>query len=134
MRRHASSHWAARSAHRAWCTDVRASSGFGLLEVMVALAVVAIGVVALGRLVAASAATVAADAEATRALLVARTLLAEAAIAPPEPGDAAGTRDAFRFTRAVTRTSHPALRQVRVRVWASGTPVELLEVIRVPPG
>lgn len=113
---------------------VRGQRGFTLLEVMIAIAVLATGVVALQRLVARSAATVAADGETTRALLVARALLAEAALAPPEPGLVRGERAGLRFAREVRPTPHPALREVRVRVAGGpGGACELVEVIRVPP-
>jgi prepilin-type N-terminal cleavage/methylation domain-containing protein len=111
-------------------------AGFGLLEVLVALVVVGIGVTALQRLVTRSVATLGEDVRLTRAMLAAQTLLADAALAPPEPGVVDGaTPDGLRFERAVTHAPHPALREVRVRVWpdAGAAPCELWEVIRVPP-
>ena len=111
--------------------------GFTLLEVMVALAVLAVGVTALQRLVMRSVATVAADGAASRAMLAAQALLAEAALHPPEPGHTEGTRpDGLRFRREVARTAHPALREVRVRVWSdgAGTMCELVELVRVAGG
>jgi prepilin-type N-terminal cleavage/methylation domain-containing protein len=111
--------------------------GVSLLEVLVALVVLAVGVGALQRLLAQSVATIDADARLGRAALVARTLLAEAALAPPEPGHEAGTHAAsgLAFEREVTRTPHPGLREVRVRVAAAadGRACELVELIRVAP-
>ena len=113
----------------------RARRGLTLLEVVVAIAVLAIGVVALERLLARSVATIADDARLTRAMLAARALLAEAALAAPEPGVDAGERDGLPYTREVRPTLHPALREVRVRV-ADGprdrAACELVELIRVP--
>jgi len=111
--------------------------GFTLLEVLVAVAILALGVTALERLVVRSVATVAADGDASRAMLVARALLADAETRPPEPGHAHGTRpDGLRFARDVARTPHPALREVRVRVWSDtpGSACELVELVRVPSG
>ena len=111
--------------------------GFTLVEVLVAVAVLALGVTALQRLVVRSVATVAADADATRTMLLARALLAEAELRPPEPGHADGVRPGgLRFARDVLRTAHPALREVRVQVWsdAPGSACELVELVRVPPG
>ena len=107
-----------------------------LLEVAVAAAVLAVGIVALQRLLAGSVAAVAADAEASRAMIAARALLAEAALRPPEPGHLDGVRaDGLRFERDVRRTVHPRLREIRVRVRgdAAGTSCELVELVRVPP-
>jgi general secretion pathway protein I len=108
--------------------------GFTLVEVLVALSVLAVGVTAVQRLTARSIATVDADARASRAMLLARTLLAEAVLTPPEPGHAAGERDGgLHFERDVARTPHPALREVRVRVsWRDGSACELVELVRVP--
>ena len=93
----------------------RRNAGFGLLEALVALVVVAVGVTALQRLV-------------TRSI---------AAVELPEPGETTGaTSEGLRFERVVRRAPHPALREVRVRVWPDpgAAPCELWEVIRVPPG
>jgi type II secretion system protein I len=107
--------------------------GFTLVEVLVALSVLAVGVTAVQRLSARSVATIDADARASRAMLLARTLLAEAALTPPEPGHTAGDRGGLSFERDVARTLHPALREVRVRVaWRDGSACELLELVRVP--
>ena len=114
----------------------RSDRGLGLLEVLVALVVLAVGVTALQRLVTRSVGTLGEDLRITRAMLAAQTLLTEAALAPPEPGETSGrTPDGLRFERAVARTPHPALRQIRVRVWpdAGSAPCELLEVVHVPP-
>ena len=111
-------------------------AGFGLLEVLVALVVVAVGVTALQRLVTRSVITLGEDVRLTRAMLAAQSLLADAALAPPEPGLVDGTTpDGLRFERSVARAPHPALREVRVRVWPDpgAAPCELWEVIRVPP-
>ena len=106
-----------------------------LVEVLVALAVLAVGVVSLQRLLVRSVAMVARDGEASRAMLLARALLAEAELRPPEPGHTEGARPGgLRFDRDVRRTPHPALREVRVRVSAGGgTACELVELVRVPP-
>jgi len=107
-------------------------AGFTLLEVLVAIAVLAIGVAALQRLLVRSIASVAQDAQVTRAMFVARGLLAEAAAAPPDLGLAAGVRADLGWEREVTAAGHPALREVRVRVrWDDGPGVQLVEVVRV---
>ena len=111
-------------------------AGFGLLEVLLALVVVGVGVTALQRLVTRSVTTLGEDLRLTRAMLAAQTLLADAALVPPEPGLVDGaTPDGLRFERSVTRAPHPELREVRVRVWPApgAAPCELWEVIRVPP-
>src|SRR5215470_5564742 len=103
--------------------------GFTLLEVMVA-----VGVTAVERLLARSLGTIAADADRDRGMLLLRTLVAEAELAPPEPGHLDGERSGLRFAREVFRTPHPLLREVHVRVWTNdGGDLELVEVIRVPP-
>lgn len=114
---------------------MRGRRGLTLLEVLVALAVLAVGVTALQRLLARSLATVAADGEVSRALVVGRALLADAALAVPAPGHTTGMRGGQPFEREVLRTPHPALREVRVRVaaGAGGRTIELVEVLRVPP-
>jgi len=115
---------------------MRSRRGLTLLEALVAVAVLAIGVVALQRLLVRSVAGVGADAAATRAMAAAQALLAEATLAPPEPGHVDGTRPGgLRFERDVWQTPHPRLREVRVRVHAegAGTACELVELIRVPP-
>ena len=113
---------------------MRANRGLTLLEVVVALAVLAIGVVALARLLDRSVATIADDARLSRAMLAARALLAETALATPDTGVAEGERDGLRFTREIRPTPHPALREVRVRV-ADGprdrAACEIVELIRV---
>jgi prepilin-type N-terminal cleavage/methylation domain-containing protein len=112
----------------------RATRGFGLLEVMVAVVVLAVGVAAVQRVVAASVAAVTDDGRTTRALLVARTVLAEAGLAAPPLGVDGGARDGLAWTRRVLPTPHAALREVRVRVTeTAGGPalVELVELIRV---
>jgi general secretion pathway protein I len=114
---------------------MRAVRGFTLLEVLVAVAILAVGVTALQRLFARSIVTIAADVDRSRAMLLARALLAEAELAPPEPGHDAGARPGgLAFERDVVRTPHPGLREVRVRVRdPSGGSCELIEVMRVPP-
>jgi type II secretory pathway pseudopilin PulG len=110
--------------------------GFALLEALVALVVVAVGVTALQRLVTRSVATLGEDLRLTQAMLAAQALLADAELDPPEPGHTGGvTAGGLRFERDVERALHPALRQVRVRVWpdAGAAPCELWEVILVPP-
>ena len=115
---------------------MRGRRGITLLEVLVALAILALGVTALQRLLVRSVATVTADGRATRAMLLARALLADAEARPPEPGRSEGARPGgLRFEREVRRTLHPALREVRVRVYpeAGGTACEVMEMVRVPP-
>ena len=112
-----------------------------LLEVLVAVAMLATGVLAVQRLVAGSVAGIATDTRLTRAMMLARSLLAEASLAPPEPGHVTGTLDdrpggaGFEFVRDVRRTPHDGLREVHVRV-SSGAgdrdACELVEVVRVP--
>ena len=116
--------------------------GMTLLEVLVALTVLATGVVAVQRLAVRSVAAIATDAELTRAMLLARTLLADAELAPPEPGHMAGDltgrgpqATGLRFERTVRPGPHPALREVRVRVFRPDRPgdaCELVELVRVP--
>jgi len=109
--------------------------GLTLLETLVAVAILAVGVTALQRLVVRSVATVAADGDASRAMVLARALLAEAELRPPEPGHGEGTGPGgLRFERDVARTAHPALREVAIRVTTSGgASAELVELVRVPP-
>ena len=109
--------------------------GMTLLEVLVAVAVLAVGVTALQRLLVSGIATVAVDAEASRGMMLAHALLADAELRPPEPGHTEGARpDGLRFERDVRRTAHPSLREVRVRVSAGrGAVCELVELVRVPP-
>lgn len=106
-----------------------------LLEVLVAVAVLAVGVTALQRLLVRGVATVAVDREASRAMMLARAVLADAELRPPEPGRTEGARPGgLRFERDVRRTAHPALREVRVVVSAGGVAAcELVELVRVPP-
>jgi type II secretion system protein I len=106
-----------------------------LVEVLVALAILAVGVTSLQRLLVRGVATVAVDREASRAMMLAHALLAEAELEPPEPGHVEGVRPGgLRFAREVERTPHPALREVRVRVSAGGgAACELVELVRVPP-
>jgi general secretion pathway protein I len=107
--------------------------GFTLVEVLVALSVLAVGVTAVQRLGARSIAAIDADARASRAMLLARTLLAEARLAPPEPGHTSSERGGLPFERDVAGTLHPALREVHVRVsWREGSACELVELVRVP--
>jgi len=106
-----------------------------LLEVLVALAVLAIGVTALQGLLAASVRGIATDVRLTEAMLLARSLLAEAAVRPPEPGHVEGERPgALHYVRDTVPTAHPGLREVHVRVsWEAGQACELVEMVRVPP-
>ena len=116
--------------------------GMTLLEALVALAVLATGVLAVQRLAVRSVAGIASDAELTRAMLLARALLAEAELVPPEPGHVAGDlagRGAqaagLRFERTVHPGPHPGLREVHVRVFRPDRPgnaCELVEFVRVP--
>jgi len=113
---------------------MRATRGLTLLEVVVAVAVLALGVVSLQRLIGRSVATIADDTRLTRAMLAARAVLAETALATPEPGHVTGERDGLRFERDVRPTPHPALREVRVRVGDGPRDrgaCELVEVMRV---
>src|SRR5262252_9117947 len=104
--------------------------GFTLLEVMVAVVVLAVGVTAVERLFARSLLTIGADADRDRGMLLLRTLMAEAELAPPEPGHLDGERAGLRFEREAFRTPHPLLREVHVRVrTGDGSELELVEVI-----
>lgn len=108
--------------------------GFTLVEVAVAVAVLALAGVALQGLAARSTRALAIDADVTRAMLLAQRLLAEATLAPPEPGTTRGEHDGLRFERDVARTPQPTLREVHVRVLTRDAhPVELVELIHVPP-
>jgi hypothetical protein len=114
----------------------RSRAGFGLLEAVLALVVVAVGVTALQRLVTRSVSALGENLRLGRAMLGAQSVLADTALEPPEPGTTTGTTpDGLRFEREVRRTPHPALREVRVRVWpdVGAAPCELWEVIGVPP-
>ena len=108
--------------------------GFTLLEVLVALAVVGTGLTAMARLTAASVATLDTEMRRAQALLAARAMLADATLAPPPLGRRDGVRtDGVRWEETVEPTPHPRLRTVRVRVFATpDTPIELVEVVRVP--
>ena len=110
--------------------------GLTLLEVMVAVAVLATGVLAIQRLANRSVANVARDGDLTRAMLLARSLLAEAELAPPDVGHVAGKAGpGFQFVRDVTRTPSARLREVRLRVFRENRPAEgaeLVELLRVP--
>ena len=105
-----------------------------LLEVMVALVVLAVGVTALQRLLGASVHGSATDVRLTEATLLARSLLADAEVHPPDPGHVEGDRPrALHYTRDTASTAHPALREVHVRVsWDPGESCELVEMVRVP--
>src|SRR5262249_35100020 len=114
----------------------RSRAGFGLLETLIAVAVVASGVVAVQRLVARSVATLGEDLRMTRGMLSAQTLLADAPLAPPQPGHTSGsTPESLRFERAVARPPPPAPPEGRVRGWPDdgAAPCELWEVVHVPP-
>jgi type II secretion system protein I len=125
------------------CSTGRGRRGFTLLEVLVAFVVLATAGTALQRLVTRSVVGIADDTRLTRALLLARSLLAEAELtAPPlgrlggDGGADAAAAQGLRFERDVLATPHPALREVRVRVYCEavgGPAVELVEVVRVPP-
>ena len=114
----------------------RRRRGVGLLEVLVALVVLAVGLTALQRLVARSVGSIDGAGRTTQAMVAAQALLADAALAPPEPGRLDGIAPGgLRWERIVRRTPHPALREVTVRVHPSdgGAPCALVEVIHVPP-
>jgi prepilin-type N-terminal cleavage/methylation domain-containing protein len=121
---------------------MRGGRGMTLLETLVALAVLGTGVLAVQRLTVLSVAGIATDAQLTRTMLIARALLAETALALPEPGHTAGDLSArgpaaagLRFERDVRPTPHAGLREVRVRVFPADRPgdaCELVEIVRVP--
>lgn len=110
--------------------------GLGLVEVAVACLVLAAGVAAAHRLVAARVAGLGHDAARLRAARAAEGVLTAAALATPGPGTHPGTAQGLRAETEIAGTPHPALRLVRVRVWPDdgGAAVELVEVMRVPPG
>src|SRR5438093_13705919 len=101
---------------------MRRPRGMTLLEVLVALAVLAIGVTALQGLLTASVRGIATDVRLTEALLLARSLLAEAEVRPPEPGHVEGERPGalpyFRYTAPTPHLVHAEL-PVRVSCWAA---------------
>ena len=113
---------------------MRGDGAFTLLEVLVSVTILAVGVTAVERRVARSVATLGADADRSRAMLLARSRLAEAELAVPEVGHSAGARPGgVAFEREVLPTPHPGLREVRVQVRdARGGACELVEVVRVP--
>jgi len=113
---------------------MRQRRGMTLLEVVVALVVLAVGVTALQRLLVMAVHGIATDVRLTEATLLARSLLTDAEVHPPEPGHVEGERPgALRYSRDTTPTAHPALREVRVRVsWEPAEACELVEMIRVP--
>jgi type II secretory pathway pseudopilin PulG len=114
----------------------RRERGLGLVEVVVACLVLAVGVTAAQRLVAARVDGLVRDGARLRAARAAEAVLTAAALATPGPGTHAATAQGLRAETEVAGTPHPALRLVRVRVWPDdgGAPVELVEVVRVPPG
>lgn len=114
----------------------RRQRGLGLVEVVVACLVLAAGVTMVQRLVAGRVDGLARDAARLRAARAAEGVLTAAALATPGPGTHPGSAQGLRAETEIAGTPHPALRLVRVRVWPDdgGAPVELVEVMRVPPG
>jgi prepilin-type N-terminal cleavage/methylation domain-containing protein len=110
-------------------------SGFTLLEVLVALALVAAGVAAVHRLVRGGASAVGDDAAYTTALFLAIDELARTRLDPPPPGDEETTaHGGLRLERRIRPTLHPALLEIRVRVTPPGAVagIELVEIVRAP--
>jgi general secretion pathway protein I len=103
-----------------------AKSGFTLLEVLIALAVIALALVALVRTAGVGADALAHERETTLASYVAANVLADVRlreIFPPtgkrEGYQRQGARD-WRWELVVQGTSEPALRRLDVRVFHSG--------------
>ena len=117
-----------RVTHRA---AGRTTSGFTLIEVVVAMAVVAIAFTALLGLHVRSLRLAAREQTYTQALLLARTLLAEAELEPlPAPGASTGDFEArfpgrypgFLWQRTVNDTGFPGTREIIVRVQPGDDP------------
>ena len=105
--------------------------GFTLLEVMVALAVIATAFTALLGLHARNIRLAARDQAYTRALFLARELIANAELGPfPEVGLANGDFETlhpgrypdFRWERTVNDTALPRTREITVRVFPAADP------------
>jgi general secretion pathway protein I len=105
--------------------------GFTLLEVMVALAVIATAFTALLGLHARNIRLAARDQAYTRALFLARELIANAELGPfPEVGLANGDFETlhpgrypdFRWERTVNDTALPRTREIMVRVFPATDP------------
>jgi len=105
--------------------------GFTLLEVMVALAVIATAFTALLGLHARNIRLAARDQAYTRALFLARELIANAELGPfPEVGLANGDFETlhpgrypdFRWERTVNDTALPRTREITVRVFPATDP------------
>ena len=114
---------------------LRRTSGFTLLEVMIALAILALVGVAFLRDQASSVSLVDESAQISMATLLAREKMAELeSMGFPELGKNSGmggeTFPQFRWEQIVSSTEIPALRQALVRVlWMEGTRQRSLELI-----
>jgi general secretion pathway protein I len=111
--------------------------GFTLLEVTVALAVIATAFTALLGLHARNIRLAARDQAYTRALFLARELIADAELGPfPEVGLANGDFETlypgrypdFRWERTVNDTALPSTREITVRVFPVADPAVVCEL------
>ncbi len=110
-------------------TCLRASvSGFTLIEILVALAVIAVALSAGMRAVAQSTDSATLLKQRTLALWVAQNRLAEAQLAPGGPaegtreGEAAQAGSRFRWRETVSRTPNPSFRKIELSVTDPATP------------
>jgi len=106
----------------------RQASGFTLIEILVALAIIAVALSAGMRALAQATDSASALKSRTLALWVAQNRLAAAQIANPWPGPAvyegdaaqAGTR--YRWRATVTATPNPSFRKIEITVAAPDLP------------
>jgi general secretion pathway protein I len=111
------------------------TSGFTLLEVMIALAILALVGVAFLRAQASSVHLIDESGQISIATLLAREKMAELeSMGFPEMGKTSGTEDQpfpqYRWEQIVSSTDIPALRKALVRIlWIEGTNQRTLELV-----
>jgi general secretion pathway protein I len=110
------------------CRPPRCRTGFTLVEILVALAIIAVALAAGMRALHQSADTATALKARTLALWVAQNQLAAAQIATPWPALGASSGEAeqagarFRWQATVTTTPNPAFRRIEIVVAEPQTP------------